>query len=419
MYGYTYDPQTGGLLLNDSTPTFSKEPRPVYSRELDILSFDKYYKYEKQDETPYMWAESNCYWYRGQMIAKANGGSLYSAPELEIILNNNKKPVLQKGERLQIIDISTMISKNKDLIQVIEQVILKKIYNVYKRYQKKKLDCFYVAFSGGKDSIVLLELVKKALPKSSFKVVFGDTGMEFPDTYDVINKIEEQCLNEKIEFYRAISHLKPEDSWRLFGPPSRVLRWCCSIHKAAPQTLKLREVLGKSDYKGIAFVGVRSHESADRAVYDYENYGKKQKGQYAANSILDMNSAEIWLYIYSKNLIINETYKRGNSRAGCLFCPMGGGKSDCFRNICYSDEIRKYISIIKETVDESSIIDYNSYITNGGWESRGSGRDLKISQKKYTEDIKDNLLIISVINPSSNWKEWIKTLDEIPFKTTV
>ena len=35
----------------------------------------------------------------------------------------------------------------------------------------------------------LLDLVKKALPKGSFVVVFGDTGMEFPDTYDVIEKL--------------------------------------------------------------------------------------------------------------------------------------------------------------------------------------------------------------------------------------
>ena len=134
-----------------------------------------------------------------------------------------------------------------------------------------------VAFSGGKDSIVLLDLVKKALPKSGFVVVFGDTGMEFPDTYDVIDKVEEQCRADEVEFYRATSHLKPEESWRLFGPPSRVLRWCCSVHKSAPQTLKLREVLDKTDFTGMAFVGVRSHESAKRADYDYETYGKKQK----------------------------------------------------------------------------------------------------------------------------------------------
>ena len=47
MYAYTYDPETGGILLNDSTPLFSKEPRPVYAREMDILGFDQQWKYDK------------------------------------------------------------------------------------------------------------------------------------------------------------------------------------------------------------------------------------------------------------------------------------------------------------------------------------------------------------------------------------
>lgn len=415
MYAYTHDAQTGGLLLNDSTPQFSKEPRPVYYRELDILGFDKHYNYTKQDEQPYMWAEANCYWYRGRMVAKTKGGTLYTAPELEFLLDSNGKRILPDGEILQPVDIAAMVEKNRELLEVIEQVTVRKIFDIYRRY-RNKLDCFHVAFSGGKDSIVLLDLVKKALPKSGFVVVFGDTGMEFPDTYDVIDKVEEQCHADEVEFYRATSHLKPEESWRLFGPPSRVLRWCCSVHKSAPQTLKLREVLDKNDYTGMAFVGVRSHESAKRADYDYENYGKKQKGQYSHNSILEWTSAEVWLYIFTHGLVINEAYKKGNSRAGCLFCPMGGGKSDCFRNLCYPVEIKKYTDIIRDMVDENCITSYESYITNGGWESRGSGRDLKDNHSRYKEELKDGFLQITITNPSSNWREWIKTLGELPFE---
>jgi len=418
MYAYTHDKQTGGLLLNNSTTLFSKEPRPVYYHELDILGFDRHWNYAKQDKLPYMWAEANCYWYRGSIVAKTKGGSLYTAPELEFAVDANNARVLPDGETLLPVDIATMVQKNRELLEVIEQVTAKKIFDAYKRHHKK-LDVFHVAFSGGKDSIVLLELVKKALPRSSFVVVFGDTGMEFPDTYDVIDKLEEQCRADGIEFYRAASHLKPEESWRLFGPPSRVLRWCCSVHKSAPQTLKLRAVLGKNDYVGMAFVGVRAHESVSRADYDYENYSKKQKGQYSHNSILEWTSAEVWLYVYTHGLVINETYKKGNSRAGCLCCPMGGGKSDYFRNLYYTAEIEKYTDIIRDKVDDNYITSYESYITNGGWASRGSGRDLKDNYARYTEETKDGFLQITITNPSSNWREWIKTLGELPFEYTI
>ena len=59
MYSYTWDTETGGLLLNSSPLSFSKEPRPVYYKELDILGFDRYWNYAKNDTYPYMWAEAN------------------------------------------------------------------------------------------------------------------------------------------------------------------------------------------------------------------------------------------------------------------------------------------------------------------------------------------------------------------------
>ena len=61
MYSYTWDAETGGLLLNSSPLSFSKEPRPVYYKELDILGFDRYWNYAKNDSYPYMWAEANNY----------------------------------------------------------------------------------------------------------------------------------------------------------------------------------------------------------------------------------------------------------------------------------------------------------------------------------------------------------------------
>ena len=84
MYNYTYDTETGGILLNTTPMQFSKEPRPVYYRELDLLGFDKYWNYEKQDNFPYMWAEANQYYYRGNLVASLKGGNLYTAPEIQL-----------------------------------------------------------------------------------------------------------------------------------------------------------------------------------------------------------------------------------------------------------------------------------------------------------------------------------------------
>ena len=151
---------------------------------------------------------------------------------------------------------------------------------------------------------------------------------------------------------------------------STVTRWCCSVHKTAPQILKLRELLQKPDFTGMGFVGVRADESLARSKYDYVSYGEKHKGQYSCNAILNWSSAEIFLYIYQQNLIMNETYKKGNRRAGCLICPRAAERNDFMNHYCYREEAEPY------------------------------------SEKR----LKDNSIEINVEFPTTNWKEWIKTI---------
>jgi phosphoadenosine phosphosulfate reductase len=415
MYSYTYDKKTGGIFLNSSPSGFSKEPRPVYAPELDALGFEKYWKYDKQTDRPYMWAEANNYYYRGTLVAKLKDGNIYTAPEIIIPNDENSNPVTPEPEGISLrpIDIEAMVEANREMLEIIEQTTVKKILAIYTKY-KNKLDCFHVAFSGGKDSCVLLDLVKKALPKGSFVVVFGDTGMEFPDTCEVIRKIKKQCDEDKIPFYVAKSHLNPKESWEMFGPPSRTLRWCCSVHKSAPQTLKLREVTGKNDFIGLDFVGVRAQESFARSTYKYENYGAKQKGQFSHNSILEWTSAEIWLYTYANDVLINETYKKGNGRAGCLLCPMSGGASDYLRRASYPAEIDNYINLIKNTYDGDKRKKSNteSYILSGGWNSRKNGRELSKHTLRCIEKVTNGILTITIASPDSDWLEWIKTLGD-------
>ena len=414
MYSYSYDPVTGGIILNSTPTILSQEPRPVYAPELNLLGFYKYWDYDRQSDVPYMWAESNVYWYRGVQIAKTKGGDLCNAPELQPIYADDGSIPFSKdgGMELQTIDIQSMCDQNKELMEIIEDATVKKIVKEYEKF-KYKLDIFHVAFSGGKDSAVLLDLVKKALPVGSFVVIFGDTGMEFPDTYKVVELTKKQCEEDGTPFYIAQSHFNPEESWKLFGPPSKTLRWCCSVHKSTPQTLKLRELTGKDKYTGLDFVGIRKHESLARSTYDYENYGKKQKGQYSFNPILEWTSAEIWLYIYSNQILVNNSYKRGNSRAGCLLCPMSSGSSDYIRHMSYFESVERFISIIQESNcwDSHSKADSLTYITSGGWINRKSGRGITDNILRYKEHVEDGKIKFELINPTSDWHEWMKTAE--------
>lgn len=405
MYSYEWDSETGGILLNSSPLSFSKEPRPVYFEELDILGFDKYWNYAKNDTFPYMWAEANNYYYRGRLVAKTKGGTLYTAPELIII----DEPEAN-NEQLRFVDIPAMVEKNKNILEKITQETIKKVYNTFVEY-KNKVDVFYVAFSGGKDSVVTLDIVQRAIPHNNFKVLFGDTGMEFPDTYDLVSEISDLCSRREIEFISAKSELNPHCTWKQYGPPSTVTRWCCSVHKTSPQILALRKYLGKPNFTGMAFVGVRANESISRSEYDYVSLGEKHKGQYSCNPILEWNSAELYLYIYSENLPLNKAYKKGNNRAGCLVCPNVSEKNAFFRRACYKKEVDDYMGIISDLYKESIPNEKRmiEFLEKTGWKARMNGRDISINIG-CNEINSKNDYILKVRNPKTDWKEWIKTI---------
>ena len=408
MYAYEWDSSTGGYILTPMPLAFSKEPRPVYYKELDILGFDKYWDYDKDDSFPYMWAEVNNYYYRGRLVAKTKGGSLYTPPELVLI--EDPEP---EGYPLRFVDIPAMVDKNRQLMEQLVQETIKKIYNTFIEYQDK-VDVFYVAFSGGKDSVVALDLVQRALPHNCFKVLFGDTGMEFPDTYETVEKIKQICAEEKIEFLQAKSKLKPENTWQIFGPPAVTIRWCCSVHKTTPQIMQLREVLQKPDFTGMAFTGVRGDESLSRSEYDAISYGGKHSGQYSCHPILEWNTAELFLYIYENGLTFNNAYKKGNTRAGCLVCPMSQGKHDYMKYKNYPDDTDLFINKIITTSGKNfSKENYDRFVEQGYWRTRKSGRELNFGHDKHVFEIVKGQNVITVQKKNEYWKEWAKTIGQV------
>lgn len=408
MYSYEWDSSTGGYVLTPTPLIFSKEPRPVYYKELDILGFDKHWKYDKNDCFPYMWAEANNYFYRGRLVAKVKGGSCYTAPE--IVLIEDPEP---NSFPLRFVDIPAMVEKNGNIIEQLAQDTIKKIYNTFVEYQKK-VDVFYVAFSGGKDSVVTLDLVQRALPHNSFKVLFGDTGMEFPDTYKTVEEVKKVCAEGEIEFLTSRSQYEPDYTWSKFGPPATVHRWCCSVHKTSPQIIVLRDALGKPDFTGMAFIGVRASESLSRSEYDYISLGEKHKGQYSCNPILEWNSAELYAYIYLRQLYLNEAYKKGNRRAGCLVCPRAAERNEYMARICYPAQFNALMDKVRDMYSHNFRTEdkLEEFIRNGGWKARKNGRDLPL-KIDYKEKSDAHFFQITVDSPKTHWREWIKTIGVI------
>ncbi len=415
MHKYEWDPVTGGILLLPQQEKSSKEPRPVYYREMNLLGMNKRWKYPQNDDAPIMWAEAERYIYRGKMVARTRGGGLFVKPE---VIYTESDDGLPQGSELFPVDIDSMVRKNIELMDNLVEDTAKKIYEVYKKYQRK-IDLFYVAFSGGKDSIVALDMVQRTLPHNSFKVVFGDTQMEFPDTYQTVDLTEKDCRGKGIDFLRAKADLKPKNAWKVFGPPAASIRWCCSVFKTTPQILLLRGLMQDPSFTGMAFTGIRAEESVTRSEYDDLSEGKKHTGQYSCHVILDWNSAELYTHIYRYNLPLGESYKKGVPRAGCLVCPNAVGRSDYFRREAYKKEVDEYLDIIRQTsVKAVTFTDdqMQSFINDGNWRTRNTGRELTLGKDahKYKE-VEKGVHCITLMRSGSykQWLKWLKTVGDV------
>jgi len=401
MYNYEWDPETRGYLLVPFQSGFQNEVRPVFYEELELLGFSKYWKYPKTD-LPLLWAEGvRRYVYNGEVVAVAQGGGFFSEPQIDFRV---------KDLSIEPVDIDRMVEKNKGIMSLLVQKALEFIYNTHLRYKRRNYDISYVAFSGGKDSLVLLDLVQRALSPDEFVVIFADTGMEIDSTYSAVKKAQEKW--DKLRFYIAKSHYSPEETWKEFGPPSRIHRWCCSVHKTVPSLLKLREIVGKSNIRALVFDGVRAEESDSRANYSPISEGKKHFIQVNCSPLLEWSSVEIFLYIFERNLLFNLAYRYGLHRVGCSVCPMSSNWKDYLISKVYERDVDFMIDFLKDltTYSKIPIDDVKNYIKDGNWKKRAGGRGLEKGGNRVIEQLDGNSIRFLIRESRTSIFEWLKPL---------
>lgn len=349
MYNYEWDIETGGYILLPSKITgVTKEVRPVFSEELRFLGLDRDYGWDFPDcEGPLMWAEARRYFYKGELVCEASGGGLYEMPTLKNVI---------KDLRITPVDIEMMLSKNESVMDGLVQKTLKTTYKAYLDY-KSRVSMFYVAYSGGKDSIVMLDIVQRALPHDGFVVVFGDTTMELKTTYQALS--EAKAHWPSLEWYEARAEFEAEESWRRIGFPARKLRWCCSVHKTAPSIVKLKEIYktkypeAQRPFKVMVFDGVRAEESDARSTYTMISDGNKHAVQFNCSPILEWSSCELFLYIFKYGLLFNKLYRYGAYRVGCKLCPMASEWYECVLNHIFPEEVKPLLDIVSTSITKS------------------------------------------------------------------
>jgi phosphoadenosine phosphosulfate reductase len=167
---------------------------------------------------------------------------------------------------------------------------------------------YYVADSGGKDSSVVLDLVKRSGVK--YQAYFHLTTVDPPELIRFLKKYHPETIITR-----------PKTTmWKLMVkkrmPPTRIVRYCCQ---------EFKEGYGNGR---IVVLGVRRKESYGRSKRKMiEACNKPSKNKILFRPIIDWSDYEVWEYIRKYNIPYCLLYDEGYKRIGCIMCPMVGKKN--------------------------------------------------------------------------------------------
>ena len=161
---------------------------------------------------------------------------------------------------------------------------------------------YYVAFSGRKDSQVILDLVERS-------------GVKFDAHYHVTTVDPPELVRFIRSQYPDVEWSRPEESMfqlirRKRLPPTRRVRYCCDY---------LKENGGGGR---IVITGVRWAESPRRRKRGLTESCFKDKTRVFVNPIIDWLDEDVWEYLNGRGIPHCELYDQGFDRLGCVMCPL-------------------------------------------------------------------------------------------------
>ena len=161
----------------------------------------------------------------------------------------------------------------------------------------------------GAEGMVLMDIASRV--HRHFRVFTLDTEFLFPETYDLIDRVEKR-YGIKVE--RVFSSLTPEEQDKVHGPAlwTRDPDLCCNLRKVEPLRNKLRELRAW-------ITAIRRTQTAARGFARKVEWDTKFQ-LVKVNPIADWTSEMVWTYIRRHNVPYNPLHNRNYSSIGCTHC---------------------------------------------------------------------------------------------------
>lgn len=196
-----------------------------------------------------------------------------------------------------------------------------------------------VAYSGGKDSDVILQLAKEA--GINYEAIYKNTTIDPPGTIKHAQEMGCTIMQPRRYTFRQLIERK--------GMPSRFRRFCC-------------EELKEYKVRDVSIIGVRREESKNRAeIYKEPTkcrfYGSKKEHVEAIYPILEWNTQDVADFLQDRGIKCAPIYYDEHGvfhperRLGCMCCPMASRKKRIEQFKQYKGMVKLYINAEQKFID--------------------------------------------------------------------
>ncbi|HEY6301780.1 MAG TPA: phosphoadenylyl-sulfate reductase [Terriglobales bacterium] len=161
----------------------------------------------------------------------------------------------------------------------------------------------------GAEGMVLIDMASRV--RKDFRLFTIDTEFLFPETYSLIDRIEQKY---EIKIERAFSLLSPEEQERVHGTAlwARDPDQCCNLRKVEPLRRKLSELAAW-------ITSIRRDQTSFRQGADKIEWDAKF-GLVKVNPIVDWSSKQVWRYLHEHGVPYNSLHDQNYPSIGCTHC---------------------------------------------------------------------------------------------------